>query len=163
VNYGNLEKTFTTTIEGRRITAADLNVWGVTFVPGPKPTTFYATVSTGGKFWVARGDLTRKTLTSVHAGGECPSISPDGRTIVYKHRISPTAWRLMAFDLRTQEQWELPETRSVDDQVEWLDDAHVTYGLPRTGSAQTDVWSSPLRGGKPVVLVPDAWSPAVVR
>jgi hypothetical protein len=162
VNYGNLEQTFATVIDGRKVTAADRNIWGVTFVPGPKPTRFYATVSTGGKFWVAQGDLTTKTLTAIHAGGECPSVSPDGTKIVYKHRISPTAWRLYGYDLATRQQWELPETRSVDDQVEWLDDAHVTYGLPRTGSAQTDIWSSPLHDGKPVILVPDAWSPAVV-
>jgi hypothetical protein len=162
VNYGNLEKTFTTMIDGKKVTAADLNVWGVTFVPGPKPTRFYATVATGGKFWVAEGDLGTKTLTAIHAGGECPSLSPDGTKIVYKHRISPTAWRLYGYDLAGRQQWELPETRSVDDQVEWLDNEHVTYGLPRAGSAETDIWSSPLREGKPVVLVPDAWSPAVV-
>jgi hypothetical protein len=52
----------------------------------------------------------------------------------------------------------------VDDQVEWLDDDRVVYGLPRDESALTDVWVVPADGGgRPSVLVPRAWSPAVVR
>jgi hypothetical protein len=61
----------------------------------------------------------------------------------------------------------LAETRSVDDQVEWLDDATIVYGLPRTGTsgaATSDLWAVPADGtGAPRTLVKDAWSPAVVR
>jgi hypothetical protein len=54
----------------------------------------------------------------------------------------------------------------VDDQVEWLDDDHVLYGLPGQGSkaAETNVWSAPADGsGPPRLLIEKAWSPAVVR
>jgi hypothetical protein len=62
----------------------------------------------------------------------------------------------------------LTEGRSVDDQVDWLDDGRVVYGLPRASSggaaATSDVWVVPADGtGSPQVLVHDAWSPAVVR
>ena len=60
----------------------------------------------------------------------------------------------------------LAETHSVDDQVEWLDNTAVIYGLPRAsaGSASSDIWTVPADGtGTPRLLVHDAWSPAVVR
>jgi hypothetical protein len=59
---------------------------------------------------------------------------------------------------------ELAETRSVDDQVAWLDDANVMYGLPREGSARGDVWIVPADGsGSPQLLIPDADSPSAVQ
>ena len=54
----------------------------------------------------------------------------------------------------------------MDDQVEWLDDTRIVYGLPRVGAAAatSDVWVVPANGGgEPEVLVRDAWSPAVIR
>jgi Tol biopolymer transport system component len=96
---------------------------------------------------------------------ECPSLSPDETKVAYKKRAGgPGKWRLHVRDLRTGTEWALAEQRSVDDQVEWLDDGQVLYGLPRDGRAQTDVWVVPADGsGQPHVLVPNAWSPAVVR
>ena len=162
---GNLEKAFKVSVDGKRVTASDLNVWGVTFVPGKKPTRFYATVATGGHTWLARGDLTKKTLTSLRKDAECPSLSPDGRTVVYKKRAgSPITWRFHVLDLATGEERPLSETRSVDDQAEWLDDSHVMYGVQRAGSAESDVWVADVSGAsKPTVLIKDAWSPSVVR
>jgi hypothetical protein len=59
---------------------------------------------------------------------------------------------------------ELAESRSVDDQVEWLDGDRILYGLPREGTAETDVWMVPAGGtGSPAVYIPYAWSPSVVR
>lgn len=56
------------------------------------------------------------------------------------------------------------ESRSVDDQIEWLNDPTVVYGMGRDGEAVTDVWPAPADGsGEPRLLVPAAWSPAVVR
>jgi hypothetical protein len=40
----------------------------------------------------------------------------------------------------------------------------VIYGLPREGTAETDVWVVPADGtGSPAVYIPYAWSPSVVR
>jgi hypothetical protein len=69
------------------------------------------------------------------------------------------------YDLASGKETLLAEQHSVDDQVEWLDAAHVIYGLPRTttGAATSDVWSVPADGtGTPQALVHNAWSPAVV-
>jgi hypothetical protein len=164
-SLGNLEKTFSTVIDGRRVTASDLNIWGVTFPRGPRPTGFYATVATGGRTWLARGDLVGRTLTAIRRNAECPALSPDGTRIVYKKRAgSPISWRYHVLDLATGIERPLPETRSIDDQAEWLDDHRVLYGLPRAGSGETDVWVADVRPGaaKPRVLLADAWSPAVV-
>jgi hypothetical protein len=61
-------------------------------------------------------------------------------------------------DLATGRETPLAETRSVDDQVEWLDDNRILYGLIK------DVWVVRADGrGKPRIYVRDALSPAVVR
>jgi hypothetical protein len=165
-SFDNLEKDFSTLIDGRKVTSADLNIWGVTFGPGPRPTLFYATVATGGSTWLARGDLASRTLTALREDAECPSLSPDGKTLLYKKRAgSATRWRYHVLDLKTGAEHPLAERRSVDDQAEWLDDQHVLYGLPRHNSGETDVWVVDVRAtsAKPTVFMPHAWSPAVVR
>jgi hypothetical protein len=69
-------------------------------------------------------------------------------------------------DLRTGVQSVLrAETRSVDDQVVWLDGRTLLYGLPRDGEpGVSDVWSIAADGSSgPRLLIAQAWSPAVVR
>jgi hypothetical protein len=156
---------FRLVIDGTAVLAADLNLWGVTFADDD---VFYATAATGGRTWLVRGSLRERQLTAVHADVECPSLSPDGTRVAYKKHgdLPPGQWRLTLLDLATGKETPLGETRSVDDQAEWLDDGHVIYGLPRAGSAvaTSDVWVVAADGtGRPRVLVPDAWSPAVVR
>jgi hypothetical protein len=58
----------------------------------------------------------------------------------------------------------LAETRDVDDQIEWLDDTTVLYGLADDDTpAEPDTWQVPADGtGTPTVLVPRAWSTTVV-
>ncbi len=108
-------------------------------------------------------------MTSVRTDAECPSISPDGSKVAYKVRLgnpAPGQWHLAVLDLATGKQTVLAETRSVDDQVEWLDDNHVLYALPRTGTEATtsDIWQVPADGtGKTSVFIPEGASPAVVR
>ena len=52
----------------------------------------------------------------------------------------------------------LAETRSIDDQPEWLDDDTILYGLA------TDTWSVAADGtGQPRPFMFGALSPAVVR
>lgn len=160
-DHGNLED-FRVILNGRTYRAPDVNVWGVTFAGADR---FYATVGSRGETWLVRGDLAARTLTGLTRGVECPALSPDGTRVAYKRRPDPdrAEWRLHVLDLASGRDVALAETHNVDDQAEWLDDATVLYGLPRTGSA-TDVWAVPADGtGAPRVFIPDAWSPAVVR
>jgi hypothetical protein len=161
---GDIEK-FELVVNGKVITAADKNLWGVTFLDDDR---FYATAASGGKTWLVDGSLTQRRVTSVRGDVECPSLSPDRTRIAFKKHgdLPPGKWRLAVYDLRSGQETVLSETRSVDDQVEWLDDATVIYGLPRDDqtSASSDVWAARADGtGEPKVLVSDAWSPAVVR
>jgi hypothetical protein len=74
-------------------------------------------------------------------------------------------WQFHVLDLRTGVETPLTEKRNVDDQIEWLDDAHVLYALPAPdGSAATEVWATPVDGrGEPVLYLRNAYSPAVER
>jgi hypothetical protein len=164
-DYGNLED-FTTVIDGKKLTAADRNFWGVTF--GADDNAFYATAASGGHTWLVRGDLAQRTLTGIHDGVECPSLSPDGTRIAFKKNVSrgPVShWAIAVLDLATGTETVLGEKRSVDDQVEWLDNGTLLYGLPRTDApGDSDVWSVAIDGvSAPKVFIPHAWSPAVVR
>ncbi|MCY1138180.1 hypothetical protein OWR29_09240 [Actinoplanes sp. Pm04-4] len=162
---GDIEK-FRLIVEGKTVTAADKNLWGVTFSDDDR---FYATAATGGKTWLVEGSLKDRTVKALRPDVECPSLSPDRTRIAFKKHgdLPPGKWRLAVHDLRTGAETVSSEQRSVDDQVEWLDDATLVYGLPRTdtnGAATSDIWRVPADGsGPPQVLVPDAWSPAVVR
>jgi hypothetical protein len=72
-----------------------------------------------------------------------------------------SGWRL---DLETLEETPLAETRNVDDQVEWLDDRHVLYGIPRRTTSIVDVWVASVDGAEPArIFVPEAESPIVAR
>jgi hypothetical protein len=55
------------------------------------------------------------------------------------------------------------ETRSVDDQAEWLDNDRVLYAMPADHANLPDVWSVPADGtGAPRLFLAQAESPAVV-
>jgi hypothetical protein len=155
----------TLVVDGHRVTAADRNFWGVTFADDD---TFYATAATGGHTYLVRGSIAQRRMESIRADVECPSLSPDKTRIAFKKHgdLPPGQWRLAVYDLRTGRETLLAEPRSVDDQVEWLDDDQILYGLPRTGAATPtqDVWVVPADGtGAARVFVHDAWSPSVVR
>lgn len=161
---GDIEQ-FDLVVDGKVVTAADKNLWGVTFAGGDR---FYATAASGGKTWLVEGDLATKRVTALRSDVECPSLSPDGTRIAFKKhgKLPAGKWRLAVYDLRTGVETVLAEERSVDDQAVWLDDSRVLYGLPRDGGdrATSDIWSVAADGsGTPQVLVHDAWSPAVVR
>ena len=88
-------------------------------------------------------------------GVECPSLSPDGKQIAYKSRIGDASrWHLRVLDVATLEDHAVAETRSIDDQAEWLDDDTLAY------SDGTNVYTVPADGsGEPGLLVRDATSP----
>ena len=62
---------------------------------------------------------------------ECPSLSPDGKLVAFKKKVSddPVAWRLWILDVATGREHATTETRPIDDQASWLDDRTVMYGL----------------------------------
>lgn len=164
-SWGNLEE-FDLVIEGKQVRPSDRNVWGVTFVDDQ---TFYATVATGGRTWLVEGDLAARRLTSVSADAECPALSPDGSRVAFKVDVDPgrkVVWQLAVQDLATGARTLLAGgPRGVDDQVEWLDDDTLIYGMPRADEpGVTDVWSvDTTADAAPALLIEQAWSATVVR
>jgi hypothetical protein len=156
---------FATWKDGGRFKAADFNFWGVTFTRDGNA--FYASLGTGGKIYLVKGDLGLRKTTVLREGIECPSLSPDNRLIVFKRRIGSIAgsWRLYVIDLATMvERPVAAETQYIDDQVEWLDSQHVLYGVQRKNSGVSDVWISPVADSGPSrIYLPEASSPVVVR
>lgn len=161
-SLGNLED-FAISRGGKPYRAADVNVWGVTF---PRDgSSFYATVMTDGKKYLAQGDIARRTITVLDVSAECPSVSPSGELLAYKNATGPVTWEVRVRRLADASEVVLDKTGNVDDQIEWLDEDHVLYGqAPPGGGATSDVWVAPADGSGPAErLIPGAWSPAVVR
>ena len=157
------------TKDGRRFESQDFNFWGVTFAADSNR--FYATLGSGGKTYLIQGDVSQRQAQTLKENVECPSLSPDGARLVFKKRFtrSPLTidWQLYVLDLQSLTERPLVETRSVDDQVEWLDDAHVLYYLHDEGPPSTirpDVWVAPVDDDSPPrQLWTRAFSPSVVR
>jgi hypothetical protein len=158
---------FTVSRDGQRISSPDFNFWGVTFAADSNR--FYATLGTNGHTYLIEGDVAARTAKVLTDGVECPSLSPDGTRIAYKHAVpgAQREWRLHVLDLRTMADATLAETRSVDDQAEWLDNSRITYGLQDQGPPATldvNLWTVPADGtGTPALFLRHATSPAVVR
>lgn len=155
----NLES-FAVTKDGRPYHASDVNVWGVTFADDHR---FYSTLATGGRTYLVRGNVTARTLTTLHRNVECPSLSPDGTRLAYKKRVahaSPDApWRLYVLDLRSMVETATAEHRNIDDQALWSDDSTLVYALP--GDYGSDLWTVPADGkGSPHHLMTSALAPA---
>lgn len=163
--WGNLED-FQLVLDGRPADPVDRNIWGVTFVDDA---TFYATVGTGGDTWLVRGDLAARTLTSISPDAECPALSPDGTRVAFKVDVDPgreVVWQIAVQDLATGTRSILEDgPRGLDDQVEWLDDETLLYGMPRRDEpGVTDVWAvDTTPDARPRLLIEQAWSPTVVR
>ncbi|MET4539932.1 hypothetical protein ABIE37_001706 [Arthrobacter bambusae] len=163
---GNLED-FALMVNGERLVATDRNIWGVTFAPGQSDV-FYATAASSGRIWLVRGSLSAKTLTAIHDHVECPSISPDGTRIAYKKNDGGglvAHWKVAVLDLASGQETVLAEKRSVDDQIEWLDDRNLLYGLADEAvEGDSNIWQlGTAPGSQPSLFIAHAWSPSVVR
>jgi hypothetical protein len=143
--------------DGERVEAPDHNFWGVTFAADANR--FYATLATGGRTHLVEGDVRARTLTIVHDNVECPSLSPDGTRIAYKKLVAPDGtWRFTVLDLATGAETPLAERRSIDDQLEWLDDDTLAFG------DGTGVWTMAADGsGEVRKLLEGADSPVALR
>lgn len=155
----NLED-FTVLRDGQPFKAVDFNFWGVTFAADANR--FYATLKTGGATYLVEGDIAARQMRIRYRNVECPSLSPDGTRIAYKKAIAVRRgvvfWRFTVLDLRTMTETPLAEQRSVDDQVEWLDNGSILYGV------LADVWVVPADGsGEPHRFLNRAASPVVIR
>ncbi|MGW7435390.1 TolB family protein [Streptomyces sp. NPDC054849] len=152
---------FTVLKDGKPYRSADVNFWGVTFAADER--TFYATLGTGGRTHLVRGDLAERSVTTLRENAECPSLAPDGTRVVFKKRVpdlpAEAPWRLYALDLASGTETPLGEERSVDDQVVWTDDRTVAYSLP--GDFGADLYAVPADGsGAPTRLMASALAPA---
>lgn len=150
---GQLEQ-FDVTKDGKPFDAVDFNFWGVTFVPGDS-NRYYATLGTAGSHYLVEGDVAARSMRVLRDGVECPSLSPNGKQIVYKSRLGDGEhWRLRVLDVATLADHAVAETRSIDDQVEWLDDQTLAYAYGN------NLYTVPADGGgEPQLLVRNASSP----
>lgn len=160
----NLERSFKTFKGGEPFFNNDRNYWGVTFVDNDL---FYATVGSRGGTDIVEGRVSTSRLDVIIENATCPEVSPDGKTLVAKERGEGIFFQLIAIDLETGERRNLGETRSVEDQVEFLDNDTVVYALPNTEEGTDaqpawDIWALDLApGSTPTLIVPFADSPAV--
>jgi hypothetical protein len=152
--------------DGRPFKEIDFNFWGVTFARDSN--TFYATLGTGGRLYLVRGDARARRGAVIAEGIECPALSPDNTRIAFKKRLTVNGrliWRLAVYDLAAgSERLVEGETRSVDDQVQWLDSRRILYAVAdeQEGRSGTSVWVADVDGGTASLWADGAYSPAVV-
>jgi hypothetical protein len=139
----------------------------VTFDPADSDH-FYATLGTGGHTYLVSAKLSTKKADVLRDGVECPSVSPDGTRIAFKQKTAdggadlPT-WRPAVLDVSTLKDHPLAEARSVDDQIEWLDNSTVAYAVD-TGIGAPSIYKTAADGtGAAELLVADADSPSISR
>jgi hypothetical protein len=155
--------------DDRVISEVDFNFWGVTFKRDSNQ--FFATLGTKGKTYLVEGDINARQMRVLRQNVECPSLSPDEKRLVFKSRVpGARGWRLHALELASNTEWTLQaETRSVDDQVEWLDNEHVLYriledrGLPEDA---LNIWTIAVTPGNteaPRIFGHGASTPSVQR
>ncbi len=152
----NLED-FAVTRDGATFEAPERDLWGVTF--SSDRDRFYATLRTAGNTYLVEGSILGRSLQVIHPNVSAPALSPDGTRVAYAKLISnigPT-FRYHVLDLATKVETPLAETTSIDDQMEWLDDQRLMYGLA------ADTWVVPADGtGRPELFLPNGLSASVV-
>ncbi len=164
----NLEY-FEATKDGHAFRGVDFNYWGVSFARDSNE--FYATLATAGTSYLVVGDAAKRTIRVLRPNGECPSLSPNQRRLAFKIRgANREDFLLRVLELESGEERSVSTAdKSVDDQVEWLDDDHLLYGfLDGQGSPKDamNVWVTSVVPGDatpPRPFIRGASSPVVVR
>ena len=109
--------------------------------------------------------MSDSTLEVVFENASCPEVSADGSQLVVKEQRGEM-FQLVLIDIASGERRDLGETRSVDDQVEWLDSDTILYALPNAEEGTDaqpvfDIWAVDVTpGATPRLVVPFADSPA---
>jgi hypothetical protein len=152
--------------KGARFQSPDANFWGVTFTKDPNR--FYATPSARGAVYLVEGNIRENRVTVIREGVECPSLSPDNTRVAFKSRMPGAGlakWRVHVLDLESLTDVPLAETENVDEQVGWLDNAHVTYSkADPERSTSMNVWTVPADGsGAPVLVLREAGFATTIR
>ena len=125
------------------------------------PDRFYATLGTTSNWYIVSGSVGTRRLTIVAEGLASEALSPDEAQLAVKQRVGERGfWQAMVFDIVSKSARPLSHTRSIDDQIEWLDRDHVAY---HDATEQgTGIWTLAIDGRSPPrLLIADAYSPAV--
>jgi hypothetical protein len=125
---------------------------------------FFATLSTLAARWVIVGSIRDRRLQLLTPDFATEALSPDGSRLIVKQRLGDRGfWQLGVMDLSTLIVHTVNQNgRSVDDQVEWLDNDHLVYH--DANDQGTGVWVVAADGlSEPRLLIPDAFSPVIVR
>jgi hypothetical protein len=150
--------TFDLLRDGQPVPHTTLDLWGMTFKADGDG--FFASIRLSGNVFLIEGSLRDHSMTVREPGVSAPSLSAGGDQIAYARLISsvgPT-WRFHVLDLGSGADTELAETRSIDDQMTWIDKDRVAYGL------STDTWIVNADGtGTPAPFLFDGLSTSVVR
>ena len=125
---------------------------------------FFATLATTTERYIVAGTLDDRRLSLLATGLANEALSPDETRLAVKQRVGDRGrWQLLVFDLATSSTRTLNQgDRSVDDQVEWLDEGHVVY---HDATEQgTNLWLLSADGlTPPRVLIAEAYSPSVAH
>ena len=125
---------------------------------------FFATLTTDTEQYLVAGSLRERRLSTIRTGVASEALSPNGRRLIVKRLVPQRGfWQLAVIDLATWSEHDLRQgPRSVDDQVEWLDNDHVIYHDVEGES--TALWMLPIDGiNGPRVFLKDAHSGAIQR
>lgn len=139
-----------------------IDIAGVAFAPDGDR--FFATLATARDRYIASGSVAARRLAVIAGGLANEAVSPDGRHLLVKRLDRERSyWALSVLDLRTLEVRALAQgPRSIDDQVEWLDQDHAVYH--DATDEGTGIWVLATDGQSgPRLLIPNAFSPAVQR
>lgn len=119
--------TWTILENGKPISEKEINLWGVTFNPQDS-NQFLVTVGIKNNAYLARGQINTKRIELLKADVECPSFSPDGKRIAFKKRRPQSGyWDPAIMDMATLTETIFTENKSIDDQIEWLDEQTLIY------------------------------------